>query len=126
MVSYWPCIIWSFQAKKEAAQAHLSLHLSKCHIVGNLMSRLICLTHVLSIYCKIIFTCTCCNIQIIFFQCYCIFLLQSATSVAFLGQMSELRCSSQKKKTPLHFVCLNEAFYLLFSTLYESNCVQLK
>ena len=24
----------------EAAQAHLSLHLSKCHIVGNHMSRL--------------------------------------------------------------------------------------
>ena len=24
--------------KKEAAQAHLSLHLSKCHIVGNHMS----------------------------------------------------------------------------------------
>ena len=24
---------------KEAAEAHLSLHMSKCHIVGNLMSR---------------------------------------------------------------------------------------
>ena len=28
--------------EKEAAQARLSLHLSKCHIVGNHMSRLIC------------------------------------------------------------------------------------
>ena len=27
---------------KEAVHAHLSLHLSKCHIVGNHMSRLIC------------------------------------------------------------------------------------
>ena len=27
---------------KEAVQARLSLHLSKCHIVGNHMSRLIC------------------------------------------------------------------------------------
>ena len=26
---------------KEAAEAHLSLHMSKCHIVGNQMSRLI-------------------------------------------------------------------------------------
>ena len=25
---------------KEAAQAHLSLHITKCHIVGNHMSRL--------------------------------------------------------------------------------------
>ena len=30
-----------FLSLKEAAQAHLSLHLSKCHIVGNHMSRLI-------------------------------------------------------------------------------------
>ena len=30
-----------FLAKKEAVQARLSLHLSKCHIVGNHMSRLI-------------------------------------------------------------------------------------
>ena len=29
-----------FLSLKEAAQAHLSLHLSKCHIVGNHMSRL--------------------------------------------------------------------------------------
>ena len=28
-----------FLSLKEAAQAHLSLHLSKCHIVGNHMSR---------------------------------------------------------------------------------------
>ena len=28
--------------KKESAQARLSLHLSKCHIVGNHISRLIC------------------------------------------------------------------------------------
>ena len=33
-------IICSFYAIKEAAQARLSLHLSKCHIVWNLMSRL--------------------------------------------------------------------------------------
>ena len=30
-----------FPSLKEVAQAHLSLHLSKCHIVGNYMSRLI-------------------------------------------------------------------------------------
>ena len=29
-----------FLSLKKAAQAHLSLHLSKCHIVGNLMARL--------------------------------------------------------------------------------------
>ena len=29
-----------FLSSKEAAQARLSLHLSKCHIVGNHMSRL--------------------------------------------------------------------------------------
>ena len=27
---------------KEAAEAHLSLHMSNCHIVGNLMQWLIC------------------------------------------------------------------------------------
>ena len=32
--------IWCFYGWKEAAQAHLSLHLSKCHIVGNHMSQL--------------------------------------------------------------------------------------
>ena len=31
-----------FLSLKEAAQARLSLHLSKCHIVGNHISRLIC------------------------------------------------------------------------------------
>ena len=30
----------NFKAKKEATQARLSLHLSKCHIVGNHISRL--------------------------------------------------------------------------------------
>ena len=30
-----------FEVSKGAAQARLSLHLSKCHIVGNHMSRLI-------------------------------------------------------------------------------------
>ena len=30
-----------FLSLKEAAQARLSLHMSKCHIVENLMSRLI-------------------------------------------------------------------------------------
>ena len=34
--------IWSFKARQEAAQACLSLHLSKCHIVGNHMSQLKC------------------------------------------------------------------------------------
>ena len=35
------------KTKKEAAQAHLSLHLSKCHIAGNHMSRLnyFCIMH---------------------------------------------------------------------------------
>ena len=36
LLSYWLTIIWSL----EAAQVRLSLHLSKSHIVGNLMSRL--------------------------------------------------------------------------------------
>ena len=31
-----------FVSLTEAAQARLSLHLSKCHIVGNRVSRLIC------------------------------------------------------------------------------------
>ena len=31
-----------FLSLKEAAQARLGLHLSKCHIVGNHMTRLIC------------------------------------------------------------------------------------
>ena len=31
-----------FLSLKEAAEASLSLHLSKCHIVGNLMHCLIC------------------------------------------------------------------------------------
>ena len=33
-------MIWSLKAYKEAAEARLSLHLSKCYIVGNHMSRL--------------------------------------------------------------------------------------
>ena len=37
---YWFNIIWSFYAKKVAAHARLSVHLSKCHIVGNYVSRL--------------------------------------------------------------------------------------
>ena len=39
-LSYWPNSIWSFWAEQEAAQASLSLFMSKCHIVGNHMSRL--------------------------------------------------------------------------------------
>ena len=31
--------------KREAEQARLSLHMSKCHIVGNHVSRLVCLFH---------------------------------------------------------------------------------
>ena len=41
VLSYWLNILWSFYAYKEAAQALLSLHFSKCHIVGNHMPRLI-------------------------------------------------------------------------------------
>ena len=37
-----PNIIWSLYPWKEAAEARLSLHLTKCHIVGNHMSWLIC------------------------------------------------------------------------------------
>ena len=43
LLSYWRSCIWSFYAWKGAAQARLSLHLSKCLIVGNHMSRLILL-----------------------------------------------------------------------------------
>ena len=32
-----------FRSLKEAAQARQSLHMSKCHIVGNLMHWLICI-----------------------------------------------------------------------------------
>ena len=42
-----------FLSLKEAAQARLSLqtlHMSKCHIVGNHMSRLICIQRVNPIY----------------------------------------------------------------------------
>ena len=42
LLSYWLNIIWSFKAYEETAQTRLSLHLSKCHIVGNHMSMLIC------------------------------------------------------------------------------------
>ena len=41
VLSYWSNIFWSLYALKEAAEARLSLHMSKCHIVGNHMSRLI-------------------------------------------------------------------------------------
>ena len=40
VLNYWLNIVWSLLAKKGAAQACPSLHLSKCHIVGNHMSRL--------------------------------------------------------------------------------------
>ena len=42
VLSYWLNIICSFSAKKEAVQACLSQRLAKCHIVGNLVPRLIC------------------------------------------------------------------------------------
>ena len=42
VLSYSLNMIWSFLAWNEAAQARLSLRLSKCHIVGNHMSRLKC------------------------------------------------------------------------------------
>ena len=44
-LSYWPNIIWSLWAQKEASQARLSLDLSKWHIVGNHISRFIMWTH---------------------------------------------------------------------------------
>ena len=37
LLSNWLNTFWSFFALKEAAEARLSLHLSKCYIVGNLM-----------------------------------------------------------------------------------------
>ena len=37
LLSYWLNTLWSFLAWKEAAEARLNLHMSKCHIVGNLM-----------------------------------------------------------------------------------------
>ena len=40
LLSYCPNSIWSFLAYEEAAQACPSLFMSKCHIVGNHMSRL--------------------------------------------------------------------------------------
>ena len=41
LLSYCPNIIWIVLAKKGVAQARQSLHLSKCHFVGNHVSRLI-------------------------------------------------------------------------------------
>ena len=41
LLSYWLNTIWSFKAKKEAAEARPSLHVLKCHIVGNHMHWLI-------------------------------------------------------------------------------------
>ena len=41
LLSYWLNSIWSFKAYKEAAEARLSLHLSKYQIVGNHMHWLI-------------------------------------------------------------------------------------
>ena len=41
LLGYWPNTIWSLLALKEAAQAGLSLHLSKCEIDGNHIPRLI-------------------------------------------------------------------------------------
>ena len=41
LLGYCPIIIWDFYALKEAVQARLSLHFSKCHIGGNHMSWLI-------------------------------------------------------------------------------------
>ena len=43
MVELLPEHHLEFIGLKAAAQARLSLHLSKCHIVGSHMSRLICL-----------------------------------------------------------------------------------
>ena len=40
VLSYRLITIWSFYGLKEAAQARLSLDLSECHIVENLMPRL--------------------------------------------------------------------------------------
>ena len=42
VLSYKPDITYSVLSQKEAAQARLSLNVSKCHIVGNYVSRLIC------------------------------------------------------------------------------------
>ena len=42
LLNYWLNIILSFYAYQEAAQARLSLVMSKYHIVGNHMSRLMC------------------------------------------------------------------------------------
>ena len=41
LLRYWLNVIWSFYAEKKAPQAPLSIHLSKYHIVGNHMWRLI-------------------------------------------------------------------------------------
>ena len=40
LLSYWPNNTWSFLALQAAAQARLCLLMSKCHIVGNHVSRL--------------------------------------------------------------------------------------
>ena len=46
-----------FKTLKEAAQARLSLHLSKCHIFGNHMSRLI---YVVVVVVAVVFVCFVC------------------------------------------------------------------
>ena len=41
LLSYWLNSVWSFYALREAAEVRLSLHMSKCHIVWNIMHWLI-------------------------------------------------------------------------------------
>ena len=41
LLDYWQDMIWSFQASMEVTHARLILHMTKYHIVGNHMSRLI-------------------------------------------------------------------------------------
>ena len=46
-----------FLSLKGAAQACRGLHLSKCHIVGNHMSRLICFDNTIQYNCNIVLYC---------------------------------------------------------------------
>ena len=53
---------FEFQSLKDAAQARLGLRMSKCHNVGNLMPRLICLAILVIDNALLQFTCDICVI----------------------------------------------------------------
>ena len=110
VLSYWQNIIYSFLALKEAAQACLSLHLSKCHIVGKHMSWLI---YILSLD-KVAFI-PCCQVLFI--------VLLVCLLVLIVYELIDIKC------TYLFIICfslflgvyLSSSLFLYFYLLYTYN-----